>query len=203
MFCSQCGNDIADGWAVCPSCGTRLTGETSRPGVPAAATAGAHRAAVNRTAPVYSFDARRWTRSDQIVGGATLVALISLFLPWFSVSLSGPLGGGSATASGTTAHGWLWFVFVIGLVILAYLVLVAGYEQLPFRLPWPPERLLLAASGLNLLLVLLAFVLKPSSGFTDLKVGWDFGAFIALLAAIAAVAPLAQAARNARGSAQA
>jgi hypothetical protein len=191
MFCSQCGNHMAEGSVACPACGARLTGEAGR--AAALATAG--------PVAAYNFDARRWTRNDRLVGGASLVVLISLFLPWFSVSLSGPLGGGSASASGTTAHGWLWFVFVIDLAILAYLVLAAGYEQLPFRLPWPPERLLLAASGLNLLLVLLAFVLKPSSGFTDLKVGWDFGAFIALLAAIAAVAPLALAARNARGSA--
>jgi hypothetical protein len=201
MFCLQCGNDAPEGVAACPSCGARLTGAATPAAVPAAATAGTP--AGRGITAVYSFDALRWTRSDRLVGGASLVVLISLFLPWFSVSLPGPLGGGSASASGTTAHGWLWFVFVIGLAILAYLVLVAGYEQLPFRLPWPPEWLLLAASGLNLLLVLLAFVLKPSSGFTDLKVGWDFGAFIALLAAIAAVAPLALAARNARGSARA
>jgi hypothetical protein len=198
MFCSQCGNHVAEGWAACPACGARVTGEAGRAGVPSAATAGAPPAAVGGATPAYNFDARRWTRNDRLVGGASLVVLISLFLPWFSVSLSGPLGGGSASASGTTAHGWLWFVFVIDLAILAYLVLSAGYEQLPFRLPWPPERLLLAASGLNLLLVLLAFVMKPSSGFTTLKVGWDFGAFIALLAAIAAVAPLAMAARDRR-----
>jgi zinc-ribbon domain len=190
MFCSQCGNDIAEGWAVCPSCGTRLTGETSHAGAPAAATAGAHRAA---TLPAYNFDARRLTRSDRLVGGASLVVLISLFLPWFSVNL-GVLG--SASASGTTAHGWLWFVFVIELAVLAYQVLTAGYEQLPFRLPWRHEQLLLAASGLNLLLVFLAFVLKPGGSI----VGWDFGAFIALLAAIAAVAPLALDARNARNA---
>jgi zinc-ribbon domain len=196
MFCSQCGNHVAEGSVACPACGAQVTGEAGRTG--ALAAAGAHRAAARGTTQAYNFDARRWTRDDRIVGGASLVVLISLFLPWFSVSLSGPLGGGSASASGTTAHGWLWFVFVIGLAILAYLTLMAGYEQLPFRLPWPPERLLLAASGLNLLLLLIAFVLKPSSGFTDLKVGWDFGAFIAILAAIAAVVPPALAARNER-----
>jgi hypothetical protein len=195
MFCSQCGTNVAEGSAACPNCGTRL----APTGVPAAATAGAPAGRTTAT-PVYNFDARRWTRSDQIVGGASLVVLISLFLPWFSVSLTGPLGGGSATASGTTAHGWLWLVFVISLLILAYEMLVAGYEQLPFRLPWPHERVLLAASGLNLLLVFLAFILKPSSGFTDLKVGWDFGAFIALLAAIAAVASLVPAVRARLGS---
>jgi hypothetical protein len=140
------------------------------------------------------------TPSDRLVGGASLIVLISLFLPWFSVSL-GALG--SASASGTSAHGWLWFVFVIDLALLAYLVLAAGYEQLPFRLPWRHEQLLLAASGLSLLLVLLAFLFKPSGGITGIKVGWDFGAFIALLAAIAAVAPLVPAVRDRLGSGRA
>jgi hypothetical protein len=193
MFCSQCGASLAEASARCPDCGAWPPGDTGP--VPAAATAGAPARPAADLAAAYSFDARRWTRNDQIVGGASLVVLISLFLPWFSVSL-GSLG--SASASGTSAHGWLWFVFIVGLGTLAYLMLVAGYERLPFRLPWPHERLLLAASGLNLLLVLLAFVLKPGGGLSGVKVGWDFGAFVALLAAIAAVAPLAQAARNRR-----
>src|SRR5947209_8733175 len=110
MFCSQCDNHVAEGSVACPACGARVTGEAGR--APALATAGP--AAAGGTSPAFNFDARRWTRTDRLVGGASLVVLISLFLPWFSVNLSGPLGGGSASASGTTAHGWLWFVFVIG-----------------------------------------------------------------------------------------
>jgi hypothetical protein len=190
MFCSQCGNNVAEGAAVCSRCGAHLTGEASQPGAPAPAAAGppaAHMAA----AQAYNFDAKRWTRDDQIVGGASLVLLISLFLPWFSVSV--PLVG-SVSASGTTTHGWLWIVFIVTLAIIAYLGLTAGFAVLPFTLPLRHAQLLLAATGLNLLLVLIAFIDKP--GDSVVKVGWDFGAFIALIAAIAAIAPLVRAMRS-------
>lgn len=143
---------------------------------------------------MYSFDARRWTPSDQIAGAATLVVIISLFLPWFSVNLAGlTAAGGVATASGTDAHGWLWFVFVIGLIALIYLVVTAGFQTPPVNLPLKHERLMLIATGINFLLVLLAFVLKPGSDGEPVKIGWGFGAVIALIAAVAAVAPLARA----------
>jgi uncharacterized membrane protein len=129
---------------------------------------------------VYRFDAGRWTVSDRIAGVATLLVLISLFLPWFSVNL-GSFGGlgisvGTATESGTDAHGWLWFVFVIGLAVLLYLVIVAGYQALPASLPVRHETVLLMATGVNLLLVLLAFVLKPGTAGLPVKIGWAFGA---------------------------
>jgi hypothetical protein len=147
---------------------------------------------------VYSFDARRWTLSDRIAGVATLVVLVSLFLPWYSVNLAGLSGlgvtGGVVTESGTDAHGWLWFVFVIGLAVLIYLLVAAGYQALPVTLPLKHERLLLVATGLNFLLVLLAFALKPGSDGEPVKIGWGFGAVLALIAAVAAIVPLARAA---------
>jgi hypothetical protein len=228
MTCSQCGSDAAEGAAACPRCGARLAGDAgwtqapprdagwtqAPPGnagwtqqAPPGARTGAP-AGRTRGAAAYSFDARRWTRSDQIVGGASIVVLISLFLPWFSVNLAAlsDLGitAGNASESGTSAHGWLWFVFVVGLLILAYLVLAAGYQTLPFKLPLKHDQLLLAATGLNLVLVFLAFVLKPQpdAGMPELaglKVGWSWGAIIGLLAAIAAVVPLVLAARSRPG----
>ena len=143
----------------------------------------------------YRFDARRWTLTDRIAGGASLVVLISLFLPWFSVNLGAlaselNVAPGVATESGTSAHGWLWFVFVIALATLSYLVVEAGYQALPVNLPLRHERLLLAATGFNLLLVLIGFALKP--GGDGVQVGWGFGAIVALIAAVVAVVPLAR-----------
>ena len=66
----------------------------------------------------------------------------------------------------------------------AYLGLRAGSEELPARLPLGHGQRLLAGSGLNAALVLLAFLSKPDG------TGWRFGAFIGLLAALGAVAPL-------------
>jgi hypothetical protein len=144
----------------------------------------------------YRFDSRRLTSADWIVGGASLVALISLFLPWFSVNLATLGVAGSASESGTDAHGWLWLVFVIVLLMLAYLIVSAGYETLPFHLPWPRDQLLLGATGINLALVLIALVFKPGNDGQPVQIGWSFGAILALIAAIAAVAPLVRAVRK-------
>jgi hypothetical protein len=74
--------------------------------------------------------------------------------------------------------------------IVAFLVLGSGFVRLPFSLPAARETILLAATGLNLLIVLLAFSMRPD-GFGVLSIGWAFGAFVALIAAIVACAPLA------------
>ena len=57
------------------------------------------------------------------------------------------------------------------------------------RLPVSRETVLLAATGLNLLLVLLAFFVVP--GGYGIGIGWGFGAFVGLIAAIVACVPLA------------
>jgi hypothetical protein len=185
MICSQCGNDVAEGSAACPRCGARLStnqGSNVPPGTPAGAPAGPAAAAMG---PAFNLDLKRLTRNDQIVGGATLVLFISLFLPWFTAS-AGSFGSGSVNG---LWHGYMYIDLILALAILAFLVLRAGFDQLPFRLPVTPDQALLAATGLNLVLALISFVFKPASGF-GISVGWGVGAFIGLIAAVAAVAPL-------------
>ena len=135
----------------------------------------------------FSFDAARLSPADKIAGAASAVLLISLFLPWFSAS-AGPFA--SASASGVAAHGYLWVVVLLCLGIIAFLALGAGFAVMPARLPFARQTILLAATGLNLLIVLLAFFSRPS-GLGLVSVGWDFGAFVALIAAIVAATPLA------------
>jgi hypothetical protein len=128
---------------------------------------------------------------------ASLIVLISLFLPWFEASATSSFGSQSGSESGTDAHGWLWVVFILVLVIVGFLVLKAGFSKLPFSLPVPEEAVLLAAAGIDLLLILVAFLLKPSVGPTfgiSVSIGWDVGAYVGLVAAIVAVVPLARAA---------
>jgi hypothetical protein len=208
MVCSQCGNNIAEGSTWCPRCGAQQSAATPPPGParpssarPSPAPAGPGRPGPAGAGPVaagtadprdtaryprsetpaFRFDARRWTRVDRIAGIATLALLISLFLPWFGVSIFGISG----TADGVSAHGYLYLVLLVALAIMAYLVLRAGFEQLPFRLPLTHEQLLLAATAVNLVFVLLAFLTKPA------LTSWRFGAFVGLAAAIVAFAPVA------------
>jgi hypothetical protein len=144
----------------------------------------------------FSFDAARWTTTDRITGTATLVLFISLFLPWFSASAS--LGGISASSSADalTAHGYLYLTLILSLVMVGYLVVRAGLKDMP-ALPLSHERLLAVGAGVNLLLVLIAVIFKPSGGGL-VSVGWSFGAFVGLIAAIVAVVPLARAELEAR-----
>lgn len=124
-------------------------------------------------------DVSRWTRGDWITGIGTLILLVSLFLPWFGISVL----GFSAEADGLTAHGYLYLVLVVCLAIAGYLVAAASLAELPAGFPLTHRQRLLAATGLNAALVLLAFLIKPTA------TSWRFGAFAAVIAALAALAP--------------
>ena len=200
MNCAQCGNDVAEGLAICPSCGAQLGAsappsmgnprppETSTSGVPpvgmppvsatGSPTTPPHPAG---SMPAFSFDAKRWSQTDRITGVATLVLFISLFLPWFGVNF----GLGSVTVDGLW-HGWMYIVLVLSLVVMIDLLAHAGFDERPFKIPTTHEQLLLIGTGISFVLTLLAFVFKPGGS----AVGWRFGAFVGLAAAVVAAAPL-------------
>ena len=224
MICTQCGCNISGRTAACPACGARLAAQSmpaqsmpaqgvagqSMPaqgippqgmpsqGMPAQSAAGRFQPAQpahlpeHAASPAFRLELSRLTNSDRVTGIASLVLLVSLFLPWYGVNLLGI----SAEADGLTVHGYLYIVLLLCVAIIAYLVMWAGFEELPVRLPLSHQQRLLVASGLNTVLVLLAFLTKPDG------TGWRFGAFAGLLAALAAIAPLvipAIQARRARG----
>lgn len=165
MNCTACGSPLPADTTSCPRCGALAQPMQAAPARAATATATAFR-----------FDASRLTSADRIVGIGSLLLLISLFLPWYGVSVF----GFSAQADGLTGHGYLYVVLIICLAIAGYLVASAGMT-LP-ALPLTHRQRLLAATGLNGVIVLLAFLVKPGDS------GWRFGAFIGVLAAIVAVA---------------
>jgi hypothetical protein len=188
--CPQCQSQAADDATACPSCGAALaaspTATQAAPAVsaPAPAPAAAPAAAsTGSSMPAYKFDAARWTLADRIAGGASVVLFISLFLSWFGITVIGI----TVTASGLSAHGYLYIVMILCILIVAYLVLRAGWDELPFGPGVPHLTVMLVATIVNLVLVFIGFIFKPGGS----GVGWEFGAFIALIAAIAAAAPYA------------
>ncbi len=187
--CPQCQTEAADEAGFCPSCGANLAGAAAPTGpttgsAPAGATAAPSAAPPSGSAvPAYRFNAARWSLADRICGVATIVLFISLFLAWFGVSVIGI----TVTASGVSAHGYLYLVMVICILIVAYLALRAGWDELPGGITLPHLTTMLVATLVNLVIVFIGFIFKPGGS----GVGWQFGAFVALIAAIVAAAPYA------------
>jgi hypothetical protein len=113
---------------------------------------------------------------DRIAGPASLVLLISLWLPWYSF--------GPFSVSGLSAHGWLFIAVLDSIVLVLYVVITAfGAGDLAEQGRLSKDQLLVLLTGVNAALVVLGFLLKPS-GFS-----WSWGAFLALVAAIVAFLP--------------
>jgi len=131
---------------------------------------------------------------EKIIGGATLVLLVALFLPWYSLSSGGP----TIESSGAGTHGYLWIAFAVCLAVLASLVVDRGTDRLPLRMP-AERQFTIGMTGINLVLVLLAFLSKPSvlalpqgNSVVSVSPDWAYGAFVALIAAVVAVAASVQ-----------
>jgi hypothetical protein len=188
--CPQCQSEAADEATTCPSCGSALgsaaatTASAAPPAAGAPAGAGAPAAAAAaRHVPAYHFDVARWSRADWIAGIATIVLFISLFLPWFGISVIGI----TVTFSGLSVHGFLYVVLILCILIVAYLALRAGWDELPVESNIPHLTVMMVATIVNLVIVFIAFIDNPGGS----GVGWEFGAFFGLIAAAAAAAPYA------------
>lgn len=190
MYCISCGHEISAGARFCRSCGARQedSEQASRPADSTARSDERVRAgpeplvAGTRSSAAQwqtlSFDATRWSRGDLVTGVATLVLLIALFLPWFSVQFAGfSIPGLSVDA--LSAHGWMYITLLVTLAVIGYLVARAVYDDL--RLPVPRWQALAGATGITLLLSVIAFADVPTG------LGRSYGAFIGLLSTIAAV----------------
>lgn len=181
MNCPQCHTVNGPGAAFCGNCGARLA---------AAGSPGPHpyRSSSSGLPPV-NVDLNRLATVDKVVAVATLITMISIWLPWYAVSWGGDgYGlGGSVSFSGTWGHGWLWIEFIVALALLAYLAARAAWATLPVSIPVAHAPLLVAGTALQLLLILIAFADIPYGGQ---GMGWDWAAFIGLFAALAAAGPV-------------
>ena len=161
--CSRCLVEVFPGTAVCPNCGAAI-----RPAIRP------------RPEPKRFEKSRRRLddvdRTEWVFGPATLVLLISFWMPWYAL--------GPFSFAGVSVHGWLFIAVLDSIVLVLYVLIVAfgvGDLAVPGRLT--KDQLLAILTGVNLALVVFAFLLKPS-GFS-----WSWGAYLALLAAIVAFVP--------------
>lgn len=169
-YCPACGAAVPDGALFCPGCATPQQGVTH---------ASNPRTEVANPTVAFSDVLRRLGRGDIVAGAATVVVFIALFLPWYSVSLltgvpqitnsngmrsvlQGTTFSTSVSALGTGAGGWRFLVLLVSLAVLAYLGMRVLLPSPP-RLPYAHWQVLAAGAGLNGLLVLLAFLVKPGA----------------------------------------
>ncbi len=161
--CSRCLVEVFPGTALCPKCGAAI-----RPTV------------VRRPAPKRTRKSQErfnaLNAKDRITGPANLVLLVSFWLPWYHY--------GPFNFDGLSAHGWLFISVLDSIVLVLYTVLIAfGIGDLAGSFRMSKEDLLVLLPGIDLVLVVLAFLLKPT-GFS-----WSWGAFLALAAAVVAFLP--------------
>jgi hypothetical protein len=193
-MCPNCQAPVREGADFCTNCGAQLgpaaasggapvtmqappSAPPPGPASPLGGTAPPGSGQVQRpSTPPFSFDLKRLATADRVIGGASVVAFISLFLPWF--------GFFGYTVSGLSAHGYLTIALIVELALVGYLVLRAGWSTLPFRLPIAHAPLLLIVTGVQLLFMLIGFL--QSYGFSH-----EIGAYLGLLAALVAFGVIA------------
>ena len=152
--CSRCLVEVFPGTALCPNCGAAIRPTVIRR--PAPKRVGKSRQRLNAL-----------NRRDRVIGPATLALLISFWLPWYSF---GPI-----SADGLSVHGWLFLGVLNSIVLVLYVLITAfGVGDLAEQGRMSKEQLLALLTGLNVVLVVLGLLFKPS-GFS-----WSWGALLAL-----------------------
>jgi len=129
---------------------------------------------------VAKFDWKSLSTRDQVAIGASAVALIALFLPWYGYSA----GGGSASVTGwSTSYGWIGALLIIaaGGLLVAH---KAGADTSRLRLT--PAVLVLATSALGTLLVLIRWLTLPSGHYGFAGVSASYGPSIGIILTIIA-----------------
>ena len=124
---------------------------------------------------------------ELVAGGASLVLLVTLFLPWYRYTAGGSSISFSAMSS--AAGGWRVLILIACLAIVGYLGISVNFTR-P-RLPIPAPQALVVATAVNMLLVVVAFATVPTSALGGFAVfvhtGTAWGAYIGMVAALVAL----------------
>ncbi|HEY3578169.1 MAG TPA: hypothetical protein VGK68_09290 [Gaiellaceae bacterium] len=130
------------------------------------------------------FDWKRLSTLDRVIAGAAAIAFVSLFLPWYGVTV-GPFG---ASVSGWSAGFSAW---AGGLLLTAAGVLLvlrrSGASLQATRVG--PSLLVGGIAALGLLLVIIRWLTFPSFHVSGVNydVGARYGIYLALIVGIAEV----------------
>jgi hypothetical protein len=131
------------------------------------------------------FDWKKLSTADRVIAVAALIALISLFLPWYGYSSS---FGGASVSGFSTSYGWLGALLVVAAGV--YLVLLRSGANMP-KTSIGPAVIVLGASAIGTIIVAIRWLTLPSgsggAGGFSYSYGARIGIIIALVAAIVQV----------------
>ena len=133
-----------------------------------------------------NFDPKQLSRLDWVVVGASALAFICLFLPWYGYS---DLGYGASVSGWSTGYGWLG-----GLLIVAsgvYLLLQRSQADLS-RVKLGPATVVLGAAVVGTFLVILRWISLPSGhvgvdGVNLFNYGPEVGIYLTLIVGVVQV----------------
>lgn len=130
-------------------------------------------------------DTSRLTIGDMVAGVGGIVLLISLFLPWYGVSVDVAGFSASESATGWEVLGFIDILLFLVAVVAIAVVAARAAGALPAEVPG--ALVLLALGALAVLLVIYRIIDIPTE--TDVPEGIDlsrkFGIFLALAGALA------------------
>lgn len=134
---------------------------------------------------------RNFSNGDAAVGGGLIVALIAVFLPWYSVSSSAVAGFNYSVSVNGLSHwaGWLFFLALLaGLALFVIRNFVPTVKVPPLQ---QPDAMLYTIIGIFMVVMAIIYLLLGSgSTFSGpgFSAGPSFGLFVGLIAAIVVAA---------------
>jgi hypothetical protein len=145
-----------------------------------------------------AFDWKKLSTGDRVISITALIALIALFLPWYSWS-----GDGYSASVGafSTGYGWLGAILVIAAGV--YIVMLRSGSNMP-KFAYGPGVLVLGASLIGTIIVILRWITLPRGSYGVGGAGFSYGpGFGLILTLIASVIQAFFAVQLFRGSGEA
>jgi hypothetical protein len=133
---------------------------------------------------------KKLSNGDVAVAAGLIVALIAVFLPWYSSSASVGAASFSASASGLAYwSGWFFFIFTligIGLFVMRTFVATVAMPALPAN-----DAMVYSVIGVVMLVMALLWLIAGAPASVSgpgYSAGLSFGLIIGIIAAIAVIA---------------
>jgi len=120
-------------------------------------------------------------KGDRISLGDAILLFISLFLPWYKVSVS--IGGISRSESGHAFETLKYTDIILLLISIAVVAIIILIAQGTLDAALAP--IVLVVGAIATLLILYRMIDKPGPDVDGLDVGLGFGIFLGLIGAVA------------------